>query len=140
MQCGTLEPVLPAGVMSGSVALNQQRSATTKGQVDSPGLVCFTVDDMLMSESCTELAQHINWAPGRAGPPGMRAEELTYYLATCSTLESSPHILEVACELTLNDRSVGELAVPLISHAVAWTKKRYLHSLSTLTTFKRQKM
>lgn len=95
---------------------------------------------MLMFDSCTELTQPINWASGRAGPPGMRAEELTQPLATCSTLESSPHILEVTGELALNDRSVGELALPLISYAVAWTRKRYRHSLSTLTTFKRQKM
>ena len=47
-------PVLPPGTTSGSVALQQQESVTTKGQVGLPVLGWHTTD-MLMSKGSAEL-------------------------------------------------------------------------------------
>lgn len=48
------QPVLPLGVISGLVALQQEETVTTEGQVNGswPGL---PPEDMWMSEGCVEL-------------------------------------------------------------------------------------
>ena len=84
-------PVLPLGATSEFMVLQQQRSVTTKGQVDIPDLSCSL-------ETCWYLRAMQNWiypSPGlcgRAGPGGGRARELTQLLATCSNPKSIPHI------------------------------------------------
>lgn len=45
--------VLTLGATSGSMALQQQRSVTVKGQADIPGLAATV--GMVMSEDCGEL-------------------------------------------------------------------------------------
>lgn len=86
---GSWAMLLPE-TMPGFVALQQEGSVTTKGQVDIPGLGCHT-GGMLMSEGCAQLAYPSPEHQERSGPGGIIAGELSpTLLAICSTQESRP--------------------------------------------------
>ena len=66
--------------------------------------------DMLMSEG-VQRWPHI--------PEGMRAEKMTLHIASCSTRQSRSCTLSELPVSYSEDKSVGALALLLISHAVA---------------------
>lgn len=59
------------------------------------------------------------------GELALRAVELTLPLARCSIRKNKPHIVGVVDKLPPEDMSMANLALPLISHLVAWTRERY---------------
>ena len=74
-------PVLALGVMSESVALKQQGSVITKGQVNVLGLGLM-LGALLMSEGCAELAPAL-WASWETCPQRYKSRR-TYPLAAAA--------------------------------------------------------
>lgn len=78
-------PRLTLEVISGSVALQQQRSVTTKDEVDIPGLGCHW--------ECAELVTPLTSHHGRAGPRSMRAGNLSRPLPAAVLREQPQRVL-----------------------------------------------
>lgn len=80
---------------------------------------------MFLSESYAELAPFLPWAYVSAAPGWVRTEELTLPSSQLQSLgEQSLCITGVAGEPALRMMR-GEQVLPLVSHEVAWTGKRY---------------
>ena len=110
--CYHQEPCL--GATSEFLAMQRQRSVTTKANRHLySGLM---PGDMLMSDCCAELSFPLPGHHGRAGPGGMKAGELTPLLASYSTRADG-------------DTSMKYLAIPLVSCALVWIRKRYFFPL-----------
>lgn len=93
-------------------------SVTTKGQADIPGPGC-----LLGAYYCPWALQNCpHTLPGhrrRDGPERMKARKLSSFLTSCSTWETGP------AHCSLEFMTVGELAIPLISHVMALIRERY---------------
>ena len=58
-------------------------------------------------------------------PKGVRADKMTPHIARGSTRESGSCTLPELPTSHSEDKSIGELALPIMSHVVIWRSERY---------------